>query len=188
MWLLSDWSHEQSRKTHVLPTVSSEVRSTAFLNKSDAKVIPAGLLGGIVDAMQLGQWIGGEDPRNIPISRKPTNRHAEVGAIEILSFAELGELRFELGQDETLNVQFKDGSRTNVYNLHFHSKIHSWLLKSDRNLPKLIEYVNRTQFITLPTTRRTQIIYFLEMATRSILRSPASVIRRWVRAISNLFR
>ena len=188
MQLLADWSHAQSNATFVLPTISSEIRSAAFLKKSEDKLIPSMVLGGIVDAAQLGQWIGGEDPRNIPIFRKPTNRHSEIGASDLLSATELGELRFELDPDQTLKIQFKDGSRTNIYNLHFHSKIHHWLLKSKENLPKLIEYTNRSQLMTIPTTRKIQIFYFLDTALRSILKSPIDVIRRRTRALSNLFR
>jgi len=188
MLLLADWSHEQSQKVFALPTIASEIKSTAFSQKLESVILKADQLDGIVDAAQLGQWIGGEDPRNIPLIRKPTNKYSEIEALDILSAAELGELRFELGRDQTLKIQFKDGSETNIYNLHLHSKIHYWLLKSKANLPKLIQFTNQAQFVTLPTTRKIQILYLLDTAFRSILKDPVGVIHRRLRAISNLFR
>jgi hypothetical protein len=177
MQLLAEWSQEQSQKVFVLPTIASERRSTEFSHKLKSECIRAAELDGIVDAAQLGQWIGGEDPRNIPISRKPTNRHSEIGISELLSAEEMGELRFKLSQNATLKVQYSDGTETSIYNLHLHSKIHHWLLKSRTNLPKLIQISNQSKLVTIPTTRKLQVIDFLNTAFESFRRNPVGVVR-----------
>lgn len=140
-----------------LPTLSDSTRLDGDIQNNKR----IGNLGGVVDAAELGLWVGGRDPRNLPVSERPTTKYSYPQGGATLSSGFLGGIRFRYDPDErSLWVRDPDaGGETQVYNLHIHSKVHKWLHSDPGALYRLFEIANSKLKAVLPGTRFTQLTF-----------------------------
>jgi hypothetical protein len=134
MALIATWAVQNPTRAFALPTMDSLVNKGARSLPRMNEVLEANDIGGVVDAAQLGQWIGGIDPRNVPIRDVPMTKFVDAPGEMLLSHNQLSQLKFNLSNDGSLNGKFGELFSVRIYNLHIHSKVHKWLLHSDPEL------------------------------------------------------
>lgn len=184
MEMLAKWGKKNLDKIFLLPTIATELVGNLVFEAQGFNVLKSSKVGGIVDAAQLGQWVGGEDPRNLSFRMTPTNHYVENDLTGILSEEQLKNLKFNLSKDFVLTCVSESYQTFNIFNLHLHSKIHAWINKDVSNLETLIKYANNKKSSNLPTTRKIQIISILTTALKSFLNNPLDVLNR---RITNFF-
>lgn len=158
MELIASWSKGHTDSVRALPTLYH------LLHGSEA-VLPVGVsaldvqeLGGVVDAAQLGQWVGGVDPRNVPFPKAPATKFVDAEEAGLLSAQDLKGLRFDLAADTgELNCTSPGSGMVRIYNLHLHSKVHAALVRHGPALARLIADANLVRPSRIPGTRSTQI-------------------------------
>ena len=136
-----------------------------------------------MDAAQIGQWVGGEDPRNVPLSIMPTNHYHESKNLEIVSKSQLSKAELSLQRNSHLTITTEGSSSISIYNLHLHSKIHSWIWSSENNLRQLIDKSNQSLPVRLRAARKLQLKHFISTAFFSFLESPFDVFIRGIEKI-----
>lgn len=162
MELLIDWATEYSEYFCALPTLSEVNPNKSPIKLSNGfTVVDHRSIGGIVDAAELGLWIGGRDPRNLSLRHRPTNKFTYPENRSALSKDLLKSLKFILNSDsKQLFVQLMDNTELiRIYNLHLQSKIHPWLASNNSNLIYMLNTSSSINTISFPGTQRTQIIY-----------------------------
>ncbi len=185
MVILARWALENRDHVFSLPTLAS---MTNPIPGDAIKVISESRLNGIVDAAQLGQWVGGIDPRNVPILSKPKNHFVDEPSEMLLSGEQLMHMKLELIKSEgRLVCNLRDQFQVNLYNLHIHSKIHESLLRSTIALDRLFLLSNQTDPVALPGTRRKQIFEYLKTRITYILDNPEKVLKSMLRRFRQLF-
>jgi hypothetical protein len=144
-----------------LPTLATEIKG--FFN-----VVPKGIstisvpeLGGLVDAAQLGQWVGGIDPENIPIANIPVTKFIDKPKKWLLSEDNLKHIKLKFSKNNIfLKTQFK-GRNFKIYNLHLHSKIHKNILSNNPSILSLISLSNLPLKTSFKGTRFVQFQSYL---------------------------
>lgn len=152
MNLIANWIEKFPQNAHYLPTIHT------FLQRQPGS-LGIQTFGGISDAAQLGQWVGGIDPRNVPLLRRPANRFVDLADPMLASRDELMGLRFKLDKTGQLMAMRTGQSEVAVYNLHLHSKVHHYLAKKIGSIPALLASVNAGESRVLPGARSTQIAH-----------------------------
>ena len=181
MILLANWALENPNRVVALPTLSFELNGTSALSAAGIPYLTSQQIGGVVDAAQLGQWVGGEDPRNLLLSEKPKNKFVfDNEDSETLSHEQLAKIRLSIASSDQLTCIFPEKNVLNVFNLHLHSKIHLWLMRSDKNLYKLIDYSNLEYEVSLPSTRKLQLRYLIKIAILSLKKDPKRVLKNYL--------
>lgn len=132
-------------------------------------------LDGVTDAAELGLWVGGRDPRNLPVNVRPSTKFRYPDDRAVLPERFLAKLRFRLAVDERgLWVQSSElPNETRLYNLHLHSKVHSWLSSGKGKLRLLIDASNFPAPAQLPSTRKSQVVTRARDLLRRILSNPS---------------
>ena len=131
MKLIAEWGNKHPDQIFGLPTLAAEL--IPYSELKSIKILTANTVKGIVDGAQLGQWVAGIDPRNVPISKRPTNMFVESTNPLMLDGAQMNNLRFSLDDEgKKLQVRYLEEPPQRLYNLHLHSKIHRNLF--NRNL------------------------------------------------------
>ena len=177
MALLARWAGKNPTLVSALPTLSDVVvhGRREFTNNF---VLPPPELEGIVDAAQLGQWVGGVDPRNVAITEQPRNKFVDPLHPQILSESVLRDMRLSFsGESGDLSCGVGGGELRPLYNLHLHSKIHPYLLRSDPTLAGLVEQSNGSARIAFPGTRSVQVKYHVSTELASGHRDPSRLLR-----------
>lgn len=189
MELLIEWISDYPEYFFALPTLN-DVNSIKFDSSSSKSfnVVDHKSIGGIVDAAELGLWVGGRDPRNLSLRQKPTNKFMYPLSSSALSKNLLQSLRFEFKSEANqLFVQANNYPEViRVYNLHIQSKIHSWLALKDSNLVFMIHNSNLQRLTTFPGTRRMQVIYAIRVILRRIRKEKFRYIYAKFLDIANL--
>ena len=180
MELISQWALNNPHRIKLLPTLASEVKNNDLFHRSGLEIIPSTTINGVVDALQIGQWMGGEDPRNVSIRNSPKNKYVESPSEELLSIHELSNLDFSLDSDGSLMITYDKSNVYNLYNIHLHSKIHPWIIKSHKNIHKLLNNSNKSKAVTFPTTRWIQISDFFATGFNSVSRHPIKFLKRFL--------
>jgi hypothetical protein len=186
MELIAQWAKCNPQMLHLLPTIASEEKKSDAFHSAGLKIISSTAIDGIVDAAQIGQWIGGQDPRNVSIRNSPTNKYVESPSEELLSYNELLNLDFKLLADGSLLVTCDKSKSYNLYNIHLHSKIHPWILKSHENLHRLLRDSNKTEAVVFPTSRWIQISDFIATGLDSVKNHPIEFVKRFYSRTFNL--
>ena len=181
MELIAQWAISNPHMVKLLPTIASVEKSNDRYHYSGLEIIPYKTIDGILDARQIGQWLGGQDPRNVNIWTSPKNKYVESSSEEILTYSELSNLELELTSEGSLLILYNRSEVYNLYNVHLHSKIHPWIFKSDQNLRKLIDSSNQLEPIMFLESRRIQISDFFATGIKSISRHPIESIMRFIR-------
>jgi hypothetical protein len=130
MELLANWARENSECAIRLPTLVN------FQESPDRQIsdqfIASIQMDGVVDAAQLGQWIAGIDPRNVPLNERPKTHFVDHPNSEILTEFELSNLTFSFdSRSGILSVSKNEFDEIPLFNLHVHSKIHKWVNRRD---------------------------------------------------------
>jgi hypothetical protein len=183
MQLIADWGSKNPGKIFALPTLASEIINYPHIE--NVNVIDSMSVGGVVDAAQIGQWVAGIDPKNVPIRSKPANKFTDIPNPFIAGDEILKELIFIFNEDDkTLLLSHQKNSPIRIFNLHIHSKIHVNLLKRKPTLPGLFELVNREGRFAFKGTRRVQIIHYLSVRLGNFLEDPQRLISRLTRSFN----
>jgi hypothetical protein len=158
MELIADWYANAPDLCSALPTLGTLVNPKLHETLSPMDTLSSGELGGVVDAAQLGQWVGGIDPRNVPILQTPKTKFSEDPTDQMLSKDQLSGLQFHFSpNDAQLEVNVGGRLSTTLYNLHLHSKIHRTLLRSDEKLTSLFKNANKRPPSNTPGGRLIQL-------------------------------
>jgi len=185
MELIAQWAASNPHMLKLFPTIASEVKRSDLFHRSGLEILSSTEIGGIVDAAQIGQWVAGQDPRNVNISKSPQNKYVSSPSEEILSRNDLLNLDLRLTSDGSLRVSYEASKTYNLYNIHLHSKIHPWVVKSHNNLNKLLNDSNKSEPITFSASRRIQISNFINTGFNSVSHHPIEFLNRF---ISRLFK
>jgi hypothetical protein len=185
MELLAWWARNNPQRARAFSTPASLFRPAAVENLRPVETLSHLKAGGLIDAAQLGQWVGGIDPRNIPLTEGPYNHFVDAEHPMLLSRSELLSLRMRLDTGAGfLTLESPNSKPVNLYNLHLHSKEHKFLARTPGNLLKLIESSNLSQPSALPGARNRQIWVHLTDAVQHALLNPDKAIA----AASSTFR
>ena len=158
MELLSLWTKQRNSNFVGLPTLVDKLVNP--VNSGGGTVAPE-MIGGVVDAAQIGQWIAGIDPKNVPIKERPSTKFVDAPDGEILSKEQLSRLRFKFGDEGYLSCEAEDMPELNLYNLHLHSKVHPWIIKDPNRLNGLVAISKDKRFI--PGTARIQKMEYMKV-------------------------
>ena len=188
MILIANWAKENPEQVFSLPTMASIVNlSPSFPNS--ALALNSNQIGGVVDAAQLGQWVAGIDPRNVPAGEIPMTKFADEPKESMLTRNQLAELKFYFNaKDGVLNVEYGKEIYTRLFNLHIHSKIHSHLLRSDSSLERMFYQANQILPTLIPGVRRAQLYGRFTMLIKSGVRNPEAVINGLRRRLNKRFK
>jgi hypothetical protein len=190
MMLLTAWAERTSYNVFALPSISSETKFDLVKREIKGEYLSKESVDGFVDPAQLGQWIGGQDPRNEILAVKPKTKFVERGNPHILDSEELRELKFTFERSSGfLQISNNDFSNINIYNLHFHAKLHNWLVKAEDPIDNLLRLANSDNPIMLSDARilqlRYRLVYFfsetyllLKKNPKRIKRAPAELVKR----------
>lgn len=179
MRLLARWAPSSERNLFALATPAHSAGKIA-LTPDGIEILGAEVIRGAVDAAQIGQWFGGADPRNIPWPEKPRTKFVELWGPNFLNPNDFADFQLKLESGSNL-LKFSLGGRPrgNLYNLHLHSKIHSWVRRNPGNLNVLLTSSNQREGTVIPGTRTTQVFHLLR-------RFAGTMTRRMVRRGKNL--
>lgn len=181
MHLIAKWVHNFPEFGHFLPTIYSALGPQSGLAEIQK-------YGGISDAAQLGQWVAGIDPRNVPLRERPINKFVDQSSPLLVSREKLEGLRFALHDNRSLLVKTAKESEQIVYNLHIHSKIHRHLARKPNGIQELLNAANSDKPVIFPGARRSQVEYHFGNLVRSLPRGVPNVLRRSSRKLSKLAR
>lgn len=182
MQLLLRWSQANPKCFGALPTLA-DIRPDQD-NQVISSVISSSSIGGIVDAAELGLWVGGRDPRNLNWRIPPTNLYSYPPPRARMARSTLESLTFTLRLEPSgLEVRVGNSAPINLFNLHLHSKIHKWLAKDEKNLKYLFQRANQVSSFRVPGTRLTQSASWFVLA----MRKPWQVVMLlWKRIVKSL--
>jgi hypothetical protein len=185
MELLAWWAKKNPQRSTALATPASLFRTAAVESIKPVQTLSHLKAGGVVDAAQLGQWVGGIDPRNIPLTERPYSHFVDAEHPMLLSKKELLSLRLSFDVNSGfLTLEPQNSKPVNLYNLHLHSKEHKFLARNPKRLLQLIESSNLSQPNPLPGARRRQIWIHLSDAVQHARLNPDKAIA----AASAIFR
>jgi uncharacterized protein YaeQ len=127
----------------------------------------------MVDAAQLGQWVGGIDPRNIPLREKPLTHFVNSSGSTVLTLDDLKKIKFDFNySDGTLLISHNSKQPMNLYNLHLHSKIHRWIFSSNPPVKRLIDVANKEKPVSILEARKIHLIHHLKEILKYIFKNP----------------
>lgn len=158
MSLLANWAKESPSKVCAAPTFSSLKHSIDYELKIGLPLVNDSTTEGFLDAAQIGQWVGGIDPRNVPLRFSPVNKFVDPPRDLLLGESDLSQFVFKFDSTEGfLTIDSKQSTASRLYNLHLHSKIHPLLLKDAVSFQLFFEISNQKLPYRFPGTRQTQI-------------------------------
>jgi len=179
MELIAKWATLRPELCFPLPTMRTLITSQSKSAPRGTEPLTPEDLGGVVDAAQLGQWVGGVDPRNLPLSTRPTNKFVDSPEKALMTHNQLKKVRFDFREeDSTLFCHYAEDFSVRVFNLHLHAKIHSWLQRSDPFLISTFRFANQSTPVAIPETRRFQVEYHLKAAMKDLAYGPIRMLMR----------
>jgi hypothetical protein len=187
MELLARWGLANPERLQALPTLA-----TVLIPDSRKLISPVSTLnlsdtGGISDAAQVGQWIGGVDARNLPSSKRPLNHHVDPASEMLLTKDQLALAKFSFERGSSrLQTRLHDGQLLPIYNLHLHSKAHRWVHAREQNLTFLIDRANRADDSAIPGVRLAQLSYKVVAALQTGWNSPQNA-KSFLRMLANKY-
>lgn len=172
MSLLARWATLHPTFASALPTIASILDPPFYQEHIPVESLSEADIGGVVDAIDLGLWVGGIDPRNVPPSERPSTKYIDASG-SFLSRDQLESLQFELSpEDGSLFCRTDIHSEVRIFNLHLHSKVHSWLSQDRTRTASLIHLANADAPVTIPGTRNAQMIWTLQNAAELVVSQP----------------
>jgi hypothetical protein len=175
MMLLARWATLNPSRAFALPTLATEIKDSSAILPTGVAQIDVGRIGGIVDAAQIGQWVGGIDPRNVPIREKPITKFVDAESPGLLTRNDLTSLNLELiHQGRELYCRLAN-RKIRIYNLHLHSKAHLKILNGKPSIQKLIEESNALSPLEIPGMRRIQFAAYVSKLIKIAQTNPARI-------------
>jgi hypothetical protein len=175
MALMARWAESNPDKIFALPTLATELKPFSTIVPLGVEILKATELNGVVDAAQIGQWLGGIDPRNIPIREKPRTKFVDDRADYLLSRAELERLKFEVSSLPLEVTVSNEQQSFRIFNAHVHSKCHSTIIEGRPNVKEFFEESNDLPPKTLRGMRKVQVSYFIKKVWKIIKQNPKRV-------------
>jgi hypothetical protein len=173
MQLLSAWAKVNPQLVFELPTPASEINERRESLIPNARLLSISETGGLVDAAQLGQWVAGIDPRNVPIYKKPTNKFIGAKNTFALSQNQLSQISCKFNvNSRLLTLLLKDKSIATMFNLHLHSKIHSTTMSTVIGMQNFLDLANLSYPIRFKGTRKIQVMDYFITRSRIVLKNP----------------
>jgi hypothetical protein len=143
MTLMASWAKNNPGLAFSLPTMATKIIGPNIATPQNVLELSPKDLCGVVDAAQVGQWVGGIDPLNIPITETPKTKFVYPSGQYLLSKEQLEKFNFQINfQENKLNIIYNNKIKTRIFNLHIHSKIHHSLSISRSSLLNLFELAN----------------------------------------------
>ncbi len=167
MAMLAAWARAQTTRAQTsgvwaLPTPATlSCAGPAWgIGENQTPIVSHDVVAGLVDGAQLGQWVAGIDPRNAPLLRYPRTHFVDAPDQALLSRSQLAQMRLFLDEESgELTCQLGSrGSSFRLYNLHIHSKIHSWLQREPGNLVRILNWSADARSRRVPGVKRSQLI------------------------------
>lgn len=162
MAMLAAWARRQTSGVWALPTPATLSRAGSAWGTEENRtpIVSHDVVAGLVDGAQLGQWVAGIDPRNAPLLRYPRTHFVDAPDQTLLSRSQLAQMRFFLDEEsgELLCQLGYPGGSFRLYNLHIHSKIHSWLQREPGNLVRILKWSANARSRRVPGIRSSQLI------------------------------
>ncbi len=180
MELLAKWASINPSKAFALPTISTELAKQDSLNKDDLKPFTLSFeaIHGMVDAADIGWWLAGNDPRNLPIRQKPFNKFFDTSKMNSELTSELSTLKLSF---ESSNGFFLISTKTlqniAIYNIHIHSKIHRWINRNGKPVSRILKLANNPKKIVIWDSRIIQINYFLKESFYQVKNNPEKIYK-----------
>ena len=156
MKLIAAWSKINPKLVFALPTLATEIKGTSNVVPKGIKTISTTDIEGLVDAAQLGQWVAGIDPRNVPIIDTPTTKFIDKPQKWLLSEDNLKYIKLKLSKNNLILKALFAGKNLKIYNLHLHSKIHKNIVSNNPSILSLISLSNQSLKISFKGTRFVQ--------------------------------
>jgi len=183
MSLLAAWAKVSPSKISAAPTFSSLKHSFDYESKIGLPVVDISTTQGFVDPAQVGQWVGGIDPRNVPLRFSPVNKFVDLPRDLLLGRIDLSQFVFKFDSSEGfLTIDSNQSSPSRLYNLHLHSKIHRLLLSDALSFEHFFDISNQESPYRFPGTRRTQIATWIvemwNLFSAHPIKSISSFLRR----------
>lgn len=181
MELLASWAKQRKADVHFLPSLATEYKSLDFYNELDLEYISAVQISGVVDPLQIGPWIGGNDPRNEVLAVKPKTKFVEPYSPYLLSKSDFQTMNYTFDPLMNRLTVNSNNFQANIYNLHFHSKLHPWLNRISEPERRLIYLANSTESIELRYARLQQIkyrtTYFFKEFRSAVKNDPSTLVK-----------
>ena len=166
-WARSDLNHHFAE----LPATHNFILRKVLPVFPNTQLIPPNELQGVVDPAELGQWLMGIDPRNVPLTQRPMNKFVGPESNSNLSQSILSGISLNFESDSnSLMLELLDGRTMQIFNLHNHSKIHSKDFLDDDYFREFLEIINDPQKHSFSGTRTAQVMDILKSYVCLILR------------------
>jgi hypothetical protein len=191
MTLLADWASKAPDHVFALPTLSSVVNSYPKAIIEQVYSLPHMDIGGVVDAAELGQWVGGIDPKNVPISDVPKTKFVNTTANgeRCLTLEQLQKLEFKLDKnDGVLSINIDEEKSFILYNLHLHSKAHRPLSRSDASIYRFFKWANSKEARPVPGSRQEQLLVHARSRIQFFVEDPRRIVYGLRRRIGKFFK
>ena len=174
MDLIASWGKIHPSQIFALPSMSDVLGLSS--RSEGIQILGLEETGGVVDAADIGQWLGGNDPQNVPLTEVPTNKFENSYSHSELSLKEISNLYFKWDSvQKIIEISAPGHHMTRIYNVHLHSKIHNWLAASDNRLETLVMWANKEGKTQIPGTRRRQITAIAHAKFRRLTRNPSLI-------------
>jgi|GEM_PF-1788876 len=159
MAMLAQWSVSGRQDAFALPTIATAMQAGEMrlpvLGPTESE------LGGVVDAAQLGQWVAGIEPRNVPLPKSHRNKFVDPPGAMLLSKRQLESLTFGFEEPTGFLYCTTDAGETHrIFNLHLHSKIHSYLARRGSPATALVDLANSRKPLRIRGTFALRAKYF----------------------------
>lgn len=188
MALIARWAGHHPERAFALPTPADLYASRRGELLRGLNTLSLDETGGLVDAAQLGQWVAGIDPRNVPIRERPQTKFVDPSAGDLLTRDQLNQMRVGFDKSSSrLFVQQGGNQEVPLFNLHLHSKIHPWLQRGEGNIATLFSGVSNSVALTIPGTRRVQLFSFFLPRWKAFMTRPHRLFTRWIPRLNSLF-
>jgi hypothetical protein len=175
MQLLARWAAGNRQNVFALPTVATALKDQLEIVPPGIEILEVAEIGGVVDAAQLGQWVAGIDPRNVPISQTPKTLFVDPERKGLLNAKDLQSLNFTINS-QSLTVEISN-NRVKVFNLHLHSKSHGFIQKKYSNLSSLLNDANKNRATRISGMRYVQLNYYVNKIVKIIQGDPRRIPR-----------
>ena len=187
MELIAAWGTQFPHHAKSIPTLA-DIRPDDKSGLGDSTSTLNRLPLWATDALQVGLWVGGENPRNLPFSKIPSTKYFLSGSSPALSYEELCALQFNFDNVHgRLFVSSGALMEVRLFNLHVHSKIHRYLLRSDSSLTKFFTQANQEIPIVFPGTRKSQVLGRGSDVCHSLQKSRMGAFELLFARIGNIF-
>ncbi len=189
MALIAQWASKNRNLAVSLPTAASLLKNTNVATPQGVHELTPKDLGGIVDAAQLGMWVAGIDPKNVPLTELPRTKFVNEPVAHLLSKSELESIKFTMSKNtETLLTACSNNQSIRIFNLHIHAKIHQSISSGQLQLDCLFKQTNEDKRRILKASLRPWLWHHAKHYTYALFTKPHKIIPVLGRISNNFWR